>query len=78
MQENLTASELDDIIEELGTVVSLADDADEQTPENLEVVTLGFNKFATSLLDDPLFNIDEQVCLGPTIVDKIFITIPVI
>ena len=59
MQENLTAEDLDAIIEELATVISLADDPDEQTTENLQVVTLGFNSIAN--LSDSAFNIDEQV-----------------
>ena len=67
MQDNLTAENLRDIFEELVIVISLADDPDEQTTENLQVVTLGFSSFATSLLDDPLFPIDEQVRQGPTI-----------
>ena len=61
MQENLTGENLDDIFEDLATVISLADDPQTQTTENLQVVTLSFNTTATLLLSDPLFIIDEQV-----------------
>ena len=47
-------------------VVSLADDPDDQTAENLQVVTLGFNRIVTSL-SDPEFIIDEQVGLDSTV-----------
>ena len=59
MQGTLTGENLDDIIEELAMVISLADDPDEQTTENLQVVTLGFNSIAN--LSDPVFIIGEQV-----------------
>ena len=66
MQENLTVESLDDIIEELAIVISLADEPDEQTTENLQVVTLSFNSIATSL-SNPVFVIDEQVGLDSTV-----------
>ena len=67
MQENLTGENLDDIFEDLATVISLADDPETQTTDNLQVVTLSFNSAATLLLSDPLFIIDEQVHLGSTV-----------
>ena len=60
IQENLTVENLDDIIEELAIVISLADEPDEQTTENLQVVTLSFSSIATSL-SDGVFVI--EVCL---------------
>ncbi len=40
MQDNLTGEDLEDILEELATVIDLADERDQQTTESLQVVTL--------------------------------------
>ena len=65
MQDNLTGEDLEDILEELATVIDLADERDQQTTESLQVVTLAFNRIAP--LSGPGFIIEEQVHLDPTI-----------
>ena len=57
MQESLS---LDEITREVARVIILADDPDtEQTTENLQVVIQVF-----SLLENPMFTVNEQVRLG--------------
>ena len=53
---------LDDIFEELAIVISSIDDLENQTTENLQVVTLGFSR--TAALSEGMLIINEQVSKG--------------